>query len=40
MSRKASITKAASSEKRDIKEETAYNGTITMIRTTILRETK
>ena len=40
MSRKASITKAASSEKRDTKEETAYSGTINRIRTTILMETK
>jgi hypothetical protein len=31
------MTKAASSENREIREEIAYNGTMTIIRITILR---
>lgn len=37
MSRMASMKKAASKEKSEINDDTAYNGTMTMIRTTILR---
>lgn len=40
MSRIASITKAASNEKRDIREEMAYIGTINMMRITILMQIK
>lgn len=36
MSRMASMKKAASKEKSEMNEETAYNGTMTMMRTTIL----
>lgn len=36
MSRMASMKKAASREKSEMSDDTAYNGTMTMIRTTIL----
>lgn len=37
MSRTASMKKAASKEKREMNDDTAYNGTMTMMRTTILQ---
>jgi hypothetical protein len=39
MSRTTSIKNAASKEKRDMSDDTAYKGTMTMIRTTILKPT-